>query len=44
MYVGLVLAVDVNVSWSAMERLRVLEIGLGYENAEMSSGELVIKC
>lgn len=36
--------VDTIVSWSAMGILKVLEIALGYDNAEMSSGELGIKC
>ena len=35
---------DMIVSWSAMERSKVLEIRLGYDNAEMSSVEPGIKC
>ena len=36
--------VDTIVSWSAMGRLKVLEIALDYKDAEMSSGEPGIKC
>ena len=36
--------VDMIVSGSAVGRLKVLEIALGYDNAEMSSGRPEIKC